>query len=452
MGLLERWGHGSRIITMARWNEAQKTNWFHEFWWVARKTPAAPVGSKQEIAVPDRMEVRGGSADRDRRGLDPDENLVEEALRRVCRGMDPRTPEAMADSPAQRFAVIPSSRHPRCLIPAENPRCVLNALTMVHPRAWRSRMLQALLSGVVKTGWRGWARESVLVGRGPLRPLESIVEALTGEKRPVFAILIGRRGLYRKLIIQVMSPSGKILCYVKLSFTEASKARLQHEATTLQKLEGHPALSGQIPKVLYSQEWPGGWLQVQSAGSGKSGSARFTRGHEQFLRHLWEVTQTQKAGQNLVDEVGRRWQAIVPLLTQEQNRFGELALRQAGQYLSGVAVRCGLMHGDFAPSNTFVKADGELFVCDWEFAEFDQPNLWDALNFHADAVMFQRKPQLAMDWVRLGSGDLPTAKGLLRLYLLNSICLLMKSGLTGPERVIACRHEWLAEAVASKVL
>ncbi len=53
-----------------------------------------------------------------------------------------------------------------------------------------------------------------------------------------------------------------------------------------------------------------------------------------------------------------------------------------------------------------------------------------------------------MDWARLGTGDWRLDEGLLRLYLVNSLCLLMQEGAAGRERAIAYRHRWLERAVA----
>ena len=429
----------------------QFPRWDKTFHIVARKPAEEPLRERPDLPLYTRPEVRGELGYRDATAFGPGEDLVKLALRQVCKGLEPETPEAMDHSHAQGFAIIPSYKQPRCLLPLGNARWTLNGLSMVQPRAWRWRVPRALLVSLVKTGWKRWAWESILVGRDQLRPLESIVGAVTGETKPVFAILVGRPGLYRKLTVQVMSPGGKILCYLKLPLAEAAGDRLQHEAAVLQRLGGCAALRGHIPEVLHSQEWQDGYVLFQSAGSGKPGATRFTQAHERFLRRLWDVRPVQKPGPVLVDEVGRRWQRAAPLLTPEQRRLGDRALQQAGQWLDGVAVRCGLMHGDFAAGNTFIQSDGELFVVDWELAEFDQPILWDVLNFHAVTAVIRQKPKLAMNWVQHGSGDVPTDKGLLRLYLVNSLCLLLKEGSVGRERAIDYRRIWLEMAAVGEV-
>ena len=107
------------------------------------------------------------------------------------------------------------------------------------------------------------------------------------------------------------------------------------------------------------------------------------------------------------------------------------------------------MHGDFVPWNTFVQSDGELFVFDWELAEFDQPIIWDVMHFHARAAVMRGKPELPMNWVQLGSGDLPTDKGLLLLYLVDSLSSILKDP-SSPVRATAYHRRWLEEAVADE--
>ncbi len=382
------------------------------------------------------------------RSLGPEGDLIEIALWQMCGGVESQPPASLKHSAELRFAVVPSYRHPRCLLPLGDKRWTLSGLSMVHPRSWRWSVPRAILMGVVRTGWEGWAWERISIKGFRLQPFESMVARVTGETKPAFAILVGRRGLYRKLTIQVISQDGKVLCYAKLPLSEASGAHLQHEAEVLQKLGAFAVLHDHIPQVLHRQDWQGGCVVFHSARSGTSGPTRFTPAHERFLRNLWSAGEVLKPAEVLVDEVRKRWQAAATVLTPEQRRAGDLSLVQAGQLLEGLAVRCGCVHGDFAPGNTLVQANGELFVFDWELAEFDQPNLWDVLNFQAVAAVIRRRPELSMDWARLGTGDSRADEGLLRLYLVNSLCMLMQEGSPGRERAIAYRHRWLEQRVA----
>jgi hypothetical protein len=322
---------------------------------------------------------------------------------------------------------------------------------MLRLQAWRWRISKALLAGVVKTGWKGWARERIFVAQDRLRPLANAVRGATGESKPVFAILLGVPGLYRKLTVLAMSPNGKTLGYIKLPLTDAAGGHVRHEAEVLHELGEVAGLRGNVPTLLHSQEWQNGCMLFQSGGAGKRGPTRFTGGHERFLRRLWEARPVQKSGQVLVDEVGRRWQEVVPRLTSEERHAGELALQKARKCLDGVAVRCGLMHGDFAPVNTLLQADGELFVFDWEWAEFDQPIIWDVLHFHARAAVMCQEPEFPMNWAQFGSGDLATDKGLLLLYCLDSLSTLLIDP-ASPTRATAYHRRWLEKAVADEVI
>jgi len=231
----------------------QFPRWDKTFHIVARKPTEAPLRERQDVPLYTRTGVRGAPRYMDPTALGPDGDLVEKALRQVCRGVEPGVRVATDQSQAQGFAVFPSYTRPRCLLPLGDARWTLNGLSMVQPQAWRWRIPRALLVGLVKMGWKGWGWENILVGRDQLRPLESIVGAVIGETKPVFAILVGRPGLYRKLTIQVMSPDGKNLCYVKLPLSEASGERLQHSTEVLQSLGAFAALRGHIPEVLHSQ-------------------------------------------------------------------------------------------------------------------------------------------------------------------------------------------------------
>lgn len=420
--------------------------WDQTFHIVARKGAAKPLQDLQ--AQP--LYVRGGFKANHGKGTFthfPESDLVQQTLREVCWGAEQHLPASTNHSSAQTFAIIPSYDQPRCLLPIGDKRCTLCGLDMVQPRARRWWVRRALLKGVVKTGWKGWAWDSISIKRFQMQPLEDIVGKVTGEAHPEFAILVGRSGLYRKITVQVISPDGKVLCYAKLPLSEASGAHLQREAEVLERLGTFPVFRNHIPEVLHQQPWHDGYVVFQSACSGISGPTKFTAAHNRFLHRLGAVGEVRRAGEDLVEEVRKRWEGSAQLFSPEHRRHAETALQQAGEWLRGLTVPCGCMHGDFAPGNTRVLPNGELFVFDWELTEFDKPNLWDILNFHAVAAAIRQKPRLSMDWEQLGTGDLRLDRGLLRLYLVNSLCLLLEEGSVGRERAIAYRHRWIEEVV-----
>lgn len=185
----------------------------------------------------------------------------------------------------------------------------------------------------------------------------------------------------------------------------------------LRRLAVFPALTPHIPEVLYAGDWEAGFVLFQSSGLPRPGPVQFGSLHEKFLHKLWDVLIVHKTGELLVKQVAAKWRTAGPLLRHETGELGRLALQRAARELDGQFIRCGIMHGDFAPWNTRV-GDGRLFLFDWELAACDAPIQWDVFHFHVQvSTLLNRKN---------GWGIAPQASGTDRacfwLYLLHSIC------------------------------
>lgn len=399
-----------------------------------------------EGTPPDAAAEPAGSAD-DKRGaaLDPDEAPpVERALQQLSQGSYVHSRIGGATGEGQCFAIIPSPAQARYLLPVGNPRCIVNGLSMATPSVRWGRILSSLLSGLVNAGWNGWGREKIVIPEDQLAPLTRLIREITGEAAPVFAVFLGRPGRYRKLTVQAMSRQGNVLGFLKLPLTGMANDRIRHEAQVLDRLR---ALEGHIPRVLHAGKWREDYVVFQSPCSGRPGPTRFGASHRQFLRRLWEVDGIEKSGQALVAEVRARWEQAAPHLTAEEKRLGEIALAQQAARLSGVPVRCGWMHGDFVASNTVLKPNGELFVVDWELAEFDRPILWDIFNFQAVRGAIRREREFPHGLAEDDSVDRENRKGLVALFLVDSLVLLAQEGRTGRENAMECRCRWLARMI-----
>ena len=375
---------------------------------------------------------------------DPNQALVERALRQLSKGGDAQSTLRAVPSDGNWFAVIPSPTQPRDFLPLGNPRCILNGLAMATPSVRWGRILSSLLAGLVNAGWNGWVCEKVLIRDGRLGALTELVKEVTGEAAPVFAVFLGRPGQYRKLTVQAKSPKGGVLGFLKLPLTKIANQRIRHEAAVLEGLGKFGALCGHIPKVLYLGNWQEDYVLFQSPGSGKPGPTRFGGCHRRFLQGLWDVQRAAKSGEVLVEDVYKRLQQAAPLLTGEQRHLGQAALDHAATCLAGVAVRCGWTHGDFVASNTLVESTGELFVVDWELAEFGRPTVWDIFNFHAVTAAIRREKEFPTQWGEPGLSDLQTNKGLGLLFLVDSVVSLAREGRMGRESAMEYRCEWLA--------
>jgi hypothetical protein len=373
--------------------------------------------------------------------LDSDEAPVERALQQLSQGSDVHSRWGGTAGEGQCFAIVPSQAQPRYLLPVGNPRCIVKGLSMATPSVRWGRILSSLLAGLVNAGWNGWGREKIVIPEGRLAPLTRLIREITGEAAPVFAAFLGRPGRYRKLTVQAMSRQGEVLGFLKLPLTGMANERIRHETEVLDKLR---ALEGHIPRVLHAGRWREDYVVFQSPCSGKPGPTRFGASQRQFLRRLWEIDGIEKSGQALVAEVRARWEQAAPYLTAEEKRLGQVALERQAARLSGVPVRCGWMHGDFVASNTVLKPNGELFVVDWELAEFGRPILWDIFNFQAVRGAIQREKEFPHSLAEDGSADRETRKGLAALFLVDSLVLLAQEGRAGREKAMDCRCRWLA--------
>jgi peptidoglycan/xylan/chitin deacetylase (PgdA/CDA1 family) len=290
----------------------------------------------------------------------------------------------------RHFAALPSNSSPRWLLPIGTSCGMLAATQMYFPHKRAARLLKRLFMGLIGSGWDGWLSSQVLIGSQKPLPLENLVRDITGEERPIFALSIGRQPAIRKLTVQVMNPQGEVLGYMKLPLTEAAIDRVRNEAATLERLWKFPTLRTHIPQLLHAGTWNDSYLLFESALPGKLGPASLTEMHTNLLRTLWSVNRIERSGQNLVDEIGPKWNKAVVLLGSKWRELGQEVLRRSALDMDRLTIPCGVSHGDFAPWNTRVH-QGQLLLFDWESTKWVAPNSWDIFHFRLQAAVSLKK-------------------------------------------------------------
>ncbi len=344
----------------------------------------------------------------------------------------------------RRFVLLPSRKAPRWLLPLDDVQRTLEALEMYQPYSAAARIFKRLLSGAIKVGWTGWARPRLLIASAKPLPLESLVSDLTGERQPVFGLSLGTATRYRKLSIQVMRRNGGRLGYLKLPLTEAATSRVRHEADMLERLWPFPTLRPHIPKLLYAGEWGDGYILFQSCGPAGRSPLTFGNLHKELLRTLWSCWRTEKPGSQLVQEVAARWRQAESMLDAEWQDLGRMALAEANLKLDGTQIRCGIMHGDFMPTNIRVE-DGRAFLFDWESASWQGPILWDVFHFHVQAGSAPGKTR----GNGMVSGHPIRDRASFMLYVLNSVCQLLEEGSPGTKAAVQYRRRLLVSELAA---
>ena len=384
-----------------------------------------PVGANSMVAVP-----AGGLVTRAA-------NHLKTRLGRFKSGVGSQDGRRM-----HRFAVLPSCKSPRLLLPLGDPKITLRGLQIYAPYARAARTAKRLLARAIQLGWQGLGCYDVsVISQRPL-PLEDLVREVTGEERPAFALLLGTPGLYRKMIIQVMRPQGEILGFLKLPLSQAAADNIRHEAEMLKRFSAYDCLRAHLPHVLYAGDWTNGYTLFLTGGPERVGPIEFGPLHEKFLETLWSVHRVEKPGHALVEDVVRHWGESQPLLDAKWRELGEEALKRASQNLAGGRVSCGASHGDFSPWNTRTD-NGRLFVHDWEFASWEAPIQWDRFQFHVQVSSLLGR---ANEWVA-HLERAPDERAIFLLYLLDSLSRSLKEGVSLEYKGVKFRRRLLAAAL-----
>lgn len=280
----------------------------------------------------------------------------------------------------RQFALLPSRRNCRWLLPKAAKRLRVDGLELYMPRRYLGRMVKALISRARAAGWEDWVRDSIVIVSRTALPIETLLSAATGEREIALSLAPGTPGAFQKLTVQVMRPDGSILGYMKLPMTEVAGERLRHEATIVRDLCAYPELRPHIPRVIFAGPLQGRYVVFQSALDGEAAPQHYAHLHERFLDKLHGCRPERRSGLHVVEETSQKWNQIAGRMGARWQGLGRGALRIAARELEGREVACGVAHGDFAPWNMRME-DGDLQLFDWESASWNRPLLWDKFHF-----------------------------------------------------------------------
>lgn len=318
------------------------------------------------------------------------------------------------------FVAIPSHASPYFLLPNEHASRMLAAARIYQPHKWAPRITKQVLVRSMKVGWKGWWFPKILVASKNSLPLAVLVREVTGEAEPFFALSLGRQAAVRKLTVQVMRNRGEILGYLKLPLTSAATERVRNEAKVLERLSDFPELRQHIPHLLYAGNWCDGHVLFQSALEGERGPLAFNEVHKKFLQKLRDIHTVDAQVQTVIRRVSAKWEKAARNLGAEWEDLGQEALRRSAREMTGKTLRCGVMHGDFAPWNTRL-VQKELLLFDWESADWASPIMWDIFHFQIQAAYFFRK----VEGFQLPKGEVGDRISFM-LFLLSSVCRFLE--------------------------
>ena len=312
-----------------------------------------------------------------------------------------------------RFAVLPSRKRPRWLLPLVDGQRSVGEFNLYKPFSPAARLMKSVIVRMRAHGWHTLGRQTLMVASKQPLAIERLVAEITGEQNCTFALSLGTPGTYQKLTVQVSRMDGRILGYFKMPITSSAGERLHNEAAFLRKLSTFPQLRPHIPQLLFAGDWNNNTIIFQSPLDGETGPVSFTELYQDFLSALQHCAPSRVTGKLLAERMAWRWEKLVPRLASKWLALGREALKIIMQELSGATIPCGFHHGDFAPWNARVHR-GKLSVFDWEAARCDAPSLWDQFHFLTQTECVLNAHHAASSLVREQN------RALYLLYLLDS--------------------------------
>jgi hypothetical protein len=322
-------------------------------------------------------------------------------LRRLTRrvwGAGPDSPVLVSRSPLpethltlESYAVVPSSQHPRYLVPLGSPRATLTAAYRL-PYSSRTRRAARMLAAGGTVAWSRLGRDRLYVGIARSVPperwpdhllLRRIAAELGLDSEDAVALLPVRRVMpTTKPILRLFDRRGASLGFAKVGWSDATRRVVENEVDVLHELRGR-LQHLQVPSVLASGALAGNTYLVttpapspmrvwsrrpQDCGSLLTDVAHSSGLHVEPLsasrfraRILAELDAAQAAAPALVDLL-RTWLHAATAQPVDDLEFGR-------------------WHGDWTRWNV-VEADGHPLAWDWEFSEPSVPIGFDLLHWH----------------------------------------------------------------------
>lgn len=256
----------------------------------------------------------------------------------------------------------------------DNRRAAAAGLEMLQPVSRAAKVAKTVARAIAIAGPKRFLGSSRIAFSGQ----PECVGEVFGPDSTV-AYFTGTDGPHRKTSLQVMSSSGAILGYVKLSQAAHIRPYIRNEAETLNRVAALGLSSADVPKSLMLRDDAALSLLVTDSVKSAKHAAPLQPGqdHLNLLAELRAKTEQIGAGPVLAHAT----QSITALAALAGPDWQERIARAVAalQPFSDQMPLC-LTHGDFTPWNTFVQS-GRLYVFDWEYAETAWPVGFDLAHF-----------------------------------------------------------------------
>ncbi len=324
----------------------------------------------------ERPETAGG---RDLSGLQEDDERYTE---RVVSLLWPSAPD---HGESAGLLALPSARKARLLVPATQRRVAASAVRRysVHGGA-KARLASAVVAATLRSGLlQLLIRRRSWVPGGTAQP-GTITAHLRSVVSPTceVAVYVGLPRGNRKPVLLVIEPDGALSAVAKLGVSPLSGKLIVNESAALRQLAAAPLEHVVVPRVLFSGDWAGCPLLVQSAlpelgPVPADADARRVRAAVEISR-IGGVELHRIETSPVLDVLGGR---IAQLPQGEERHIAERALARLRDAAGDVEFPVGSWHGDWTRWNQAPAPAQGLLVWDWERFCSGVPLGYDALHY-----------------------------------------------------------------------
>ncbi|MCO8277148.1 hypothetical protein M1L60_41895 [Actinoplanes sp. TRM 88003] len=289
--------------------------------------------------------------------------------------------DGSAGTPIAEYLVVPDARRPRLLVPSGSRRVAAAAVRRyAEPQSLSAKLKREAVVAAVRTGAAGVLLRDRVRVTGPFsQSIDGYLSEALGRELSI-SVHIGPARANRKPVLQLIGPDGDTFGFGKLGTGPLTRQLVRAETAALVSLAGSGLTKLTVPRVLYSGQWRGLEVLVQSALPVWLPRAPLNR--RRLVAAMLDVAGCcgyrtgSLAGSTYWQELQSRLSAV----TDRAEGAGlaaaaELLVRRAGD----IVFRYGSWHGDWAPWNMANLTDA-LLVWDWERFSSGVPLGFDAVH------------------------------------------------------------------------
>jgi hypothetical protein len=225
----------------------------------------------------------------------------------------------------------------------------------------------------------------------------ALVREATGNEAGLSSCRAGAAGPWSKDTVLLLDRAKNApLFIVKAGGGGEVGGLLRNEASWLKTLRQQSQLAGHIPELVAHHSGPDFSFVAQRA---LSGDREFTLGSAQvdFLRRLQDFSRQtiQFEDSRLCRTLDSRLSGLSGLLDAAWSERLHKSVQRIKQLLSGKPAEFVAAHNDFTPWNIRIDR-GVAKVFDWEYADYEQLPMFDALHFGLMPMALRGRPTAEM--------------------------------------------------------